>query len=102
MALNRNLKMGMVGGGPGAFIGEVHRQASRLDGGVEFVAGAFSSDPEKSKRMGAQLFLDPGRVYANYEDLIKQEQSLPEGERVDFVSVATPNNSHFPIARALL
>jgi len=102
MALNRNLKMGMVGGGPGAFIGEVHRQASRLDGGVEFVAGAFSSDPEKSKRMGAQLFLDPGRVYANCEDLIKQEQSLPEGERVDFVSVTTPNNSHFPIARALL
>ncbi len=102
MALDRNLQMGMVGGGPGAFIGEVHRKAARLDGGIEIAAGAFDIDPEKSRQMGKQLHLDSSRVYDTYEDLIAQEQSLPEGDRVDFVSVTTPNNWHFPIARDLL
>jgi predicted dehydrogenase len=102
MKLNRKLKMGMVGGGPGAFIGEVHRKASRMDGQIELVAGAFDIDPEKSKQMGQQLYLDPRRTYGTYKEMIDAELSLPEGERIDFVSVTTPNNWHFPIARDFL
>ncbi|MBN2590659.1 MAG: Gfo/Idh/MocA family oxidoreductase [Sedimentisphaerales bacterium] len=102
MALDRNLKMGMVGGGPGAFIGDVHRKASRMDGGVQLVAGAFDIDPKKSKQMGKELLLDPKRVYGTYKDMIEGELKLPEGERIDFVSITTPNNWHFPIAKAFL
>ncbi len=102
MALNRKLKMGMVGGGPGAFIGEVHRKAARMDGKIELVAGAFDINPRKSKQMGRQLNLPSRRVYRNYKEMIEGELKLPEGERIDFVSVTTPNNSHFPIARDFL
>jgi predicted dehydrogenase len=102
MALDRNLKMGMVGGGPGAFIGDVHRKASRLDGGVQLVAGAFDINPEKSKQQGKELLLDPGRIYGTYKEMIEEELKLPEGERIDFVSITTPNNWHFPIARDFL
>jgi len=102
MELKRNLKMGMVGGGPGAFIGEVHRKAARMDGGVELVGGAFDINPRKSKQMGKVLKLDPKRVYRTYEEMIERELKLPEGERFDFVAVTTPNNWHFPIARDLL
>ena len=102
MKLNRKLKMGMVGGGPGAFIGEVHRKASRMDGQIELVAGAFDIDPEKSKQMGKQLYLDPKRTYGTYKEMIDAELSLPEGERIDFVSITAPNNWHFPIARDFL
>lgn len=102
MKLNRKLQMGMVGGGPGAFIGEVHRRASRLDGGIELVAGAFDINPRKSKQMGRELLLDRKRVYGTYEQMIAGELKLPEGERIDFVSITTPNNWHFPIARDFL
>ena len=102
MNLGRKLKMGMVGGGPGAFIGEVHRKAARMDGGIDLVAGAFDIDPKKSKQMGEQLCIDPARAYSTYTEMIESERKLPEGERVDFVSVTTPNNWHFPIARDLL
>jgi predicted dehydrogenase len=102
MKLNRKLKMGMVGGGPGAFIGDVHRKASRMDGGIELVAGAFDINPRKSKQMGRELLLDSKRVYGNYEQMIERELKLPEGERIDFVSITTPNNWHFPIAREFL
>ncbi len=102
MKLNRKLKMGMVGGGPGAFIGDVHRKASRLDGEIELVAGAFDIDPKKSKKQGRELALDKKRVYADYKEMIKAESKLPEGERIDFVAVTTPNNWHFPIARDFL
>jgi len=102
MKLGRKLKMGMVGGGPGAFIGEVHRKAARMDGGIELVAGAFDINPRKSKQMGRELYLNPRRVYRNYEEMIERELKLPEGERIDFVSVTTPNNWHFPIARDFL
>jgi len=102
MKLGRKLKMGMVGGGPGAFIGEVHRKATRMDGGIELVAGAFDINPRKSKQMGRELYLNPRRVYRNYEEMIERELKLSEGERVDFVSVTTPNNGHFPIARDFL
>lgn len=100
--LNRTLKMGMVGGGPGAFIGEVHRKAARLDGGIELVAGAFSSSRRKSKQTGRELLLDTRRVYGSYEEMIEKELQLPEGERIDFVSIVTPNHLHFPIASAFL
>jgi len=90
--------MGMVGGGPGAFIGEVHRKAARLDGGIELVAGAFDINPRKSKQMGRQLLLDSKRIYRNYKEMIERELKLPEGKRIDFVSITTPNNWHFPIA----
>ncbi|MHC4596073.1 MAG: Gfo/Idh/MocA family protein [Planctomycetota bacterium] len=102
MKLNRKLKMGMVGGGPGAFIGEVHRKASRLDGGIELVAGAFDINPRKSKKMGRELGLNPRRVYGTYNQMIERELKLPQGERIDFVSITTPNNWHFPIARDFL
>jgi len=102
MKFNRKLKMGMVGGGPGAFIGEVHRKAARLDEGIELVSGAFDINPRKSKQMGKELCLDSKRVYNNYEEMIEKELALPEGERIDFVSICVPNNWHFPIAKAFL
>ena len=102
MKLNRMLKMGMVGGGPNAFIGEVHRRAARLDGQIMLVGGAFDINPRLSKKMGKALYLDSRRVYGTYQALIEKETALPAGERMDFVSVCTPNNWHFPIARDLL
>jgi predicted dehydrogenase len=92
----------MVGGGPGAFIGEVHRKAARMDGGIELVAGAFDIDPKKSKKTGKELCLNPKRVYADFNTMIEKELALPEEERIDFVAVCTPNNWHFPIAKAFL
>jgi predicted dehydrogenase len=102
MAFKRKLRMGMVGGGPGAFIGEVHRKAARMDGQIELVAGAFSSKRDKSMQMSRELYLDRSRVYASYKDMISGELSLPPEQRIDFVSITTPNNSHFPIARDFL
>jgi predicted dehydrogenase len=102
MMLGRKLKMGMVGGGPGAFIGEVHRKAARMDGQIELAGGAFDINPRNSKQMGKILYLDPRRCYRCYEELIEKELKLPMGERMDFVSITTPNNWHYPIARDLL
>ena len=92
--------MGMVGGGSGALIGAVHRRAAIMDGGVEFVAGALSSTPEKALASGRELGLSDERNYASWERMLNDELSLPEEERVDFVSVVTPNHMHYPIARA--
>jgi len=100
--MDRKLRMGMVGGGPGAFIGEVHRKASRMDGGIELVAGAFDIDPRKSRQMGKELCIDKKRTYNDYLTMIEKELALPEDERIDFVSVCTPNHTHFPIAKAFL
>ncbi len=100
--MNRKLRMGMVGGGRGAFIGAVHRMAANLDGKIELVAGAFSSNPEKSKLSGEDLFLDPKRVYGTYEEMAKAEAALPAGERIDFVSIVARNDLHFPVAKAFL
>jgi predicted dehydrogenase len=94
--------MGMIGGGRGAFIGGVHRMAAALDGKIELVAGCFSSDPEKSKASGADLFLDPDRVYASYQEMIEKEAAMPADKRLDFVSIVTRNNTHVAIATALL
>src|ERR1700757_4708459 len=96
------LKAGMVGGGRDAFIGGVHRMAMRLDGKIELVAGAFSSNPEKAKLSGEDLLLDPKRVYADYRTMATEESRLPAGERIDFVAVVTPNRSHFPVAKTFL
>jgi predicted dehydrogenase len=100
--MNRKLKMGMVGGGRGAFIGAVHRMAANLDGTMELVAGCFSSDPEKSRLSGEDFFLDPSRVYASYTEMVEKESALPEGERIDFVSIVVRNNLHFEVAKAFL
>jgi predicted dehydrogenase len=100
--MSRILNMGMVGGGPGAFIGEVHRKASRLDGHARLVAGAFDIRPDKSREQGRVLQLDRKRVYADYKAMIEGELKLPVGERIDFVSIVTPNNWHYPIARDFL
>ena len=98
----RKLRMGMVGGGQGAFIGGVHRIAATLDQQAELVAGCFSRDPENTRITGQQLYLDPARCYASYEEMAAAEARLPEGERIDFVSIVTPNVTHFPIARTFL
>ena len=89
----------MIGGGPGAFIGEVHRKAARLDGQIELVAGAFSIIPEESTQMGKELGIDPKRAYLTAEDMLKGELALPADQRVDFVAICTPNFTHFPLAR---
>lgn len=100
--IKRKLRGGMVGGGVGAFIGPVHRMAATLDGQAEFVAGAFSSDPAKSKKSGDALFLDPARVYGNYREMARAEAALPTDKRIDFVSIVTPNNTHYHIAKTFL
>jgi predicted dehydrogenase len=100
--MKRKLKMGMVGGGRDAFIGGVHRIAAWMDGKIELVAGAFSSNAEKSRLSGGDLLLDPGRVYPSFETMAWAESKLPAGERIDFVSIVTPNRVHFPAAKAFL
>ena len=100
--MSRKIRYGMVGGGRGAFIGAVHRIAANIDGQIELVAGAFSSDPEKSKDSGADFFLSPDRVYGSYQELVTQEAALPADKRIDFVSIVTPNHVHFPAAKAAL
>lgn len=100
--MNRKLRMGMVGGGRDAFIGAVHRMAANLDGQIELVAGSFSSDPEKSRLSGEDLFLDAARIYTSFEDMAAQEANLPEEQRIDFVSIVTPNHLHAPVATSFL
>jgi predicted dehydrogenase len=102
LALAKKLKMGMIGGGPGAFIGAVHRMAANLDGQIELVCGAFSSDPKKSTSTGKELNLKPERVYGSFAEMIKKEKLLPERERMDFVSIVTPNHVHFEPAKLAL
>lgn len=102
MSLNRKLRMGMVGGGRGAFIGSVHRMAAALDGRIELVAGAFSSDPEKAKLSGEDLYLDPDRVYGSYAEMAEKEAALPDDQKIDFVSIVVRNDLHFDVAKAFL
>ena len=92
----------MVGGGRDAFIGGVHRMAMRLDGKIDLVAGAFSANAEKSRLSGEDLLLDPSRVYPDYGTMVERELNLPVGERIDFVSIVTPNRTHVPVAKAFL
>jgi predicted dehydrogenase len=89
------LRMGMIGGGPGSFIGRIHRMAAELDGEIQLVCGAFSSDPEKSRTAGAAMHLEAGRVYGSYVEMIESEQRLPADRRMDFVAIVTPNHVHY-------
>ena len=92
----------MVGGGPGAFIGAVHHRAATLDGMATLVAGAFSSNAAKSREQGAAYGLAPERSYASFDEMAQREAALPENERIDFVSIVTPNHLHFPVAKAFI
>ena len=98
--LNRKLRMALVGGGQGSFIGRVHSIAACLDNRAELVAGALSSNPEKAKASAPAYDIPPERAYGSIEELIEKESALPEDQRVDFISIATPNFTHFPIAKA--
>jgi predicted dehydrogenase len=100
MAESRKLRMGMVGGGPGAFIGPVHRIAAELDGKIEMVAGAFSQSAERSRAAGETYRIDPARAYAGYEEMLAAERL--RDDPIDFVVIATPNHLHLPIAKAAL
>ncbi len=90
----------MVGGGRGAFIGQIHRMAANLDGKIELIAGAFSSSPEKSKLSGEDFFLDPSRVYGSYQEMATVEAAREDG--IDFVSIVVQNHLHFDVAKTFL
>ena len=96
----KRLRYAMVGGGQGAFIGAVHRKAMALDGQMELVAGALSSDPERARASGRELGLQGDRNHGRWEQLLEDELKRPKDERIDFVSIVTPNHMHFPVAHA--
>jgi len=100
--LDRKLRMGLIGGGQGAFIGRVHAIAAVLDNRAEIVAGALSSDPERAKASAPDYAIPAERAYGSYQELFAAEQALPADQRIDFVSIATPNHTHFPIAKAAI
>lgn len=100
--MNRKLKMGMIGGGKNAFIGAIHRIAANMDGFIELHCGAFSSDPATSIESGKALFLPESKCYASYPEMIRIESQLPIEERMDFVSIVTPNFAHFDPAMMAL
>lgn len=99
-SLNRKLNMALIGGGQGSFIGRVHATAGVLDNRASLVAGALSSNAERAKASAASYDIAESRAYTSYAQLFEEENKLPEGERVDFVSIATPNHTHFEIAKA--
>ncbi|WP_348261228.1 Gfo/Idh/MocA family oxidoreductase [Telmatobacter sp. DSM 110680] len=100
MVRRRKLRMGMVGGGPGAFIGPVHRMAAELDGKIELVAGAFSQSAERSQLAGEAYKIQPDRAYADYKSMLEAERKRPDP--IDFVAIVTPNHLHLPVAIASL
>ena len=100
--LKRKLKMGLVGGGQGSFIGKVHSIAACLDNRAEVVAGAFSSNPERSKASAEDYDVCEDRAYGSYAEMFEQESAKPDGERIDFVSITTPNHVHFEVAKAAI
>jgi len=100
--LKRKLRMGMIGGGRGGFIGGVHRIAAALDQQIDLVCGAFSSDPQRSKDSGQDFYLPEERCYGSFEEMLEKEAALPLGEKMDFVVIVTPNHMHFPAAKAAL
>lgn len=100
--MREKLKMGMIGGGKGAFIGAVHRNAANLDGLIELTCGAFSSNPERSRQTAEELFLKADRGYAHFREMIEAESRRPADERMDFVSIVTPNHAHYEPAKLAL
>jgi predicted dehydrogenase len=102
MSVEKKLRCAMVGGGRGAFIGAVHRKAMALDGQIELVAGALSSDPARARESGRELGLAGDRNHGSWQDLLEGELRRPPGERIDFVSIVTPNHVHYPVAAAFV
>jgi predicted dehydrogenase len=102
MNYQRKLRMGMIGGGIGSFIGAVHRKAAIMDGEIEMVCGVFDADPEISMQSGLQYFLDADRIYSSYAEMISKEKDLPDDIRMDFVVIVTPNHVHFEPAKMAL
>lgn len=100
--MKRKIRMGMVGGGRAAFIGSVHRMAAALDGQIELVCGAFSSDPLRSRQSGEDLYLDPKRCYESFDEMFRTEATLEDDVRMDMVSIVTPNHLHFAPAMMAL
>lgn len=100
--LNRKLRMGLVGGGQGSFIGRVHATAAILDNRAELVAGALSSNPERAKASAPDYGIADNRAYGSYQELLETESKLPADKRIDFISIATPNHTHFEIAAAAI
>lgn len=98
----RKIRMGMVGGGKGAFIGAIHRIAAQLDNQIELVCGAFSSDPENAVASGKALYLEEARCYRSYQEMFEQEAKLGDDKRMDMVAIVTPNHLHFPVAKMAL
>ena len=98
--LGRKLRMGLVGGGQGSFIGRVHVTAAVLDNRAMLVAGALSSDAARSKASAPDYDIDPSRAYGSYAELFEKERAMPADNRIDFVSIVTPNHMHFPVAKA--
>jgi predicted dehydrogenase len=98
----RKLRMGMIGGGIGSFIGAVHRKAAIMDGEIELVCGVFDVDPEISQKSGLQYYVNPDRIYSSYKELISKEKDLPDDIRMDFVVIVTPNHVHFEPAKLAL
>ena len=99
-SLDRKLRFALVGGGQGSFIGRVHSIAAQLDGRAELVAGALSSDPQRARDSAGDYGIAPERAYGSYQEMIDGELALDESERIDFISIATPNHTHFEIAKA--
>ena len=98
--LGRRLRLAVIGGGPGSFIGAMHRQAARLDDRYEIVTGILSSNPEKSKKAGVELGLSPDRLYSSVQELLDKESARKDG--VDVIAIMTPNDSHFEYSMAAL
>ncbi len=100
--MNRKLRMGMIGGGKDAFIGAIHRIAANMDGLIELKAGALSVNPEVAVDSGKMLFLEPDRIYTDFKTMLEKEAARPESERLDFVTIVTPNFAHFEPAMLAL
>lgn len=100
--MNRKLRMGMIGGGKDAFIGAIHRIAANMDGLIELKAGALSVNPEVALESGKILFLDPARTYTDFKTMLEKEAALPESEKLDFITIVTPNFAHFEPAMMAL
>ena len=99
---SKPLRMALIGGGGAGFIGKVHATAATLDREAELVAGALSSDPDRSRQSAAEFGIDADRAYGSYQELLEAEAKRPDGDRVDFVSIATPNFTHCDIACSAL
>lgn len=98
----RKIRMGLVGGGEGSFIGAVHRMAASLDGQIELVCGALSGDADRALRSAQAIHLPPQRSYTDFRAMMRAERALPDDERMDFVAIATPNHLHLPVALAAI